>query len=180
MKRMNAGFLVFPVLHMVTGYCGWGANAIQIRFVTGKSGTTYPPKPDTGIKAWRENSSVIGFVNVVIVVDYTLPYSACSAPSAVSVSENNVSPSKTVAVSWLGAGAGNSNPIAGYQIYRSASPDGAYGLLGTVYTSTTSGSFAVTAPTNNGETYYYKVWFINCLCSTDMLLFSTGHNIHIL
>lgn len=151
----------------ITPYCTWDINTIQIRFRSSTSNTTYPANPPLHETASKTNSSTLNWANVTATVDYTLPYSACTPPSNVTVSSNNVAPGASVNVSWSGAGAGNNNPIAGYQIYRSASPEGAYGLLGTVYTSATSGSFAVTAPINNGETYYYKVLTIASVAGFD-------------
>jgi hypothetical protein len=150
----------------ITGWCNWETNTVELRFRSGTSSTTYPTAPVQGT-ASRTNSSIIGWDNVTIVVDYTLPYSACTPPSNVTVSSNNVAPGANVNVLWSNAGAGNNNPIAGYQIYRSASPDGTYGLLGTVYTWATTGSFAVTASTNNGETYYYRVLTIASVAGFD-------------
>lgn len=92
-----------------------------------------------------------------ITLTYTLNYSACGAPTAVSVNANNVAPVANVTLSWSGAKAGTSNAITGYQIYRATSATGTYLLLTTVNTSATSGSATVAAPTASGSSYYYKV-----------------------
>lgn len=92
-----------------------------------------------------------------ITLTYTLNYSACGAPTAVSVNANNVAPGANVTLSWSGASAGNSNAITGYQIYRATSATGTYSLLTTVNTSATSGSATVAAPASSGSSYYYKV-----------------------
>lgn len=92
-----------------------------------------------------------------LTLNYTLNYSACGAPSAVSVKANNVAPGANVTLSWSGASAGNSNAIKGYQIYRATSAGGSYAHLTTVNTSASSGSVTVSAPTASGSSYYYKV-----------------------
>ena len=83
-------------------------------------------------------------------------YSAVKAPTAVSVSANNVGFGQSVTLSWSGAGAGTNNPITGYEIWRSTSADGTYIRLTSVTTGAASGSVAVTSPGNNSS-YYYKV-----------------------
>lgn len=88
---------------------------------------------------------------------YSIVYSACTPPSTVTTSSSSVSPGEKVTLSWSGATAGNQNAIKGYQIYRSTSKDSGYTLLTTVSSSSTAGSATVTAPTENGVTYYYKV-----------------------
>ena len=61
---------------------------------------------------------------------------ACTAPTQLTLSANNVGFGQTVTLSWTGAQGGAGNPIAGYEVYR----DGA--LLGTV----TQASMAVQSP----------------------------------
>lgn len=66
---------------------------------------------------------------------------ACTAPTQLTLSANNVGFGQTVTLSWTGAQGGAGNPIAGYEVYR----DGA--LLGTV----TQASMAVQSPAQNGS-----------------------------
>ena len=66
---------------------------------------------------------------------------ACTAPTQLTLSANNVGFRQTVTLSWTGAKGGAGNPIAGYEVYR----DGA--LLGTV----TQASMAVQSPAQNGS-----------------------------
>ena len=66
---------------------------------------------------------------------------ACTAPTQLTLSANNVGFGQTVTLSWTGAMPGAGNPIAGYEVYR----DGA--LLGTV----TQASMAVQSPAQNGS-----------------------------
>lgn len=84
-------------------------------------------------------------------------YTACSAPTTVSISATNVAPGASVTLSWSGAGAGTNNAITGYQIYRATSTSGTYSLLTSVTSTSTSGSTTVSAPTSSGSSYYYKV-----------------------
>lgn len=94
---------------------------------------------------------------IKLVIEHEPAYSACSAPTAVSVSKNNVAPGDSVTLSWSGAKAGTGMSISQYQIYRATTPDGTYSLLTTINSTATSGSTTVTAPTANGSSYYYKV-----------------------
>ena len=87
-------------------------------------------------------------------------YTACSAPTSVSLAANNVAPSASVKLSWSGASAGTNNPITGYHIYRATSSDGTYSHVHSVSTTSTSGSYNVTAQSANNSTYYYKVYTI--------------------
>lgn len=84
-------------------------------------------------------------------------YTACTAPTSVSVSGTNVAPGAKMTLKWSGAAAGTNNAIAGYEIYRSTSSGSGYTKLTTVGSTSTSGSTTVTAPTTNGTAYYYKV-----------------------
>ncbi len=111
----------------------------------------------------RTNSGSGNLLNIrdgmsgTLTLNYNLNYTACGAPTAVSVGANNVAPSASVTLSWSGASAGTGNAITGYQIYRATSAAGTYSLLNTVSTSAGSGSVAVAAPTSSGSSYYYKV-----------------------
>lgn len=94
---------------------------------------------------------------ITLVIEHEPAYSACSPPTAVSVSKNNVAPGESVTLSWSGAKAGTGMSISQYQIYRATSAAGTYSLLTTINSTATSGSTSVTAPTANGSSYYYKV-----------------------
>ncbi len=91
-----------------------------------------------------------------LTLNYNLNYTACGAPTAVSVSATNVAPGASITLSWSGATSGTGNAVTGYQIYRSDN-GGAYTLLTSVSTTAGSGSVAVTAPSASGASYYYKV-----------------------
>lgn len=66
---------------------------------------------------------------------------ACTPPTHLTLSANNVGFRQTVTLSWTGAKGGAGNPIAGYEVYR----DGL--SLGTV----TQASMAVQSPAQNGS-----------------------------
>ena len=66
---------------------------------------------------------------------------ACTAPTQLTLSANNVGFGQTATLSWSGAQGGAGNPIAGYEVYR----DGA--LLGTV----TQANMTVQSPAQNGS-----------------------------
>jgi hypothetical protein len=128
--------------------------SFYIRFISGKYNTSYPARPVAPILYNRKlNSSTWRIKDVTLTVDYTLPYSACTAPTSVSVNTNNIAPGATTKLSWSGAGAGTNNAIKEYQVHRSTSSGGSYTHIAT----TTSTSANVTAPTGNGDSYYYKI-----------------------
>lgn len=83
--------------------------------------------------------------------------STCLPPTDIQLSQSSAAPGRTVTLSWSGAERGEDNNIVGYQIYRATSADGEYTLLTSVSSTETSGHVTVTAPTTNGEAYYYKI-----------------------
>lgn len=94
-------------------------------------------------------------------ITYTT-YTACGAPTSVSVSPGIVIPSGTITVSWSGATAGTSNSISSYQIYWLISSNGAapttsnYTGTKNISSTATSGSTTVTL---SNATRGYKVVF---------------------
>ena len=103
---------------------------------------------------------------IEITVTYEYAYTACSAPTSVTVSNSSPLAGESVTLSWSGAKAGDLNPIYSYEVHRATSATGTYSLLATVKTSATSGSTTVTAPSTMGSSYYYKVKTIGTLDST--------------
>lgn len=81
-------------------------------------------------------------------VDYT----ACSAPTSISLNKSIQTPGQNATLSWAGAKAGINLSIGSYEVYRSTSSSGTYSLLGT----TTNTYYNVAAP-SAGSYYYYKV-----------------------
>lgn len=114
---------------------------------------TYKTSKNGYVDDGGSHSSKLQLSNISIVIDYTLPYTACTAPTSVSAANTNVAPGATVRVSWSGASGGTNNPIASYTVYRSED--------GNNWTELQSGVantyLDVTAPTVNGKTYYYAV-----------------------
>lgn len=88
-------------------------------------------------------------------------YTACGAPTTLSLSRSIQIPGQNVTLSWSGATAGTNTTISGYNIYRSTSAGGSYSYLGT----STSTSYTVAAP-SAGTYYYYKI-VTQCAQSTD-------------
>lgn len=98
---------------------------------------------------------------------YTLiHYTACGAPTSISVASNNVAANASVKLSWSGATAGTGVAIKGYAVYRSTSATGTYTKLTTVTTTATSGSVNVKAPSDNGS-YYYKIVTLSSVAGYD-------------
>lgn len=79
-------------------------------------------------------------------------YTACTAPTSLSLSRSIQTPGSNVTLSWSGATAGVNLSISSYNVYRSTSASGSYSYLG----NTTGTSYSVAAP-SAGSYYYYKV-----------------------
>ena len=81
-------------------------------------------------------------------------YGLVTAPTTVKLSSSKHYPNGIVRLEWSGASDGYENPVKGYEIYRSSSPNSGYTLIANVYNGTET---FVTAPAVNGGVYYYKV-----------------------
>lgn len=90
---------------------------------------------------------------ITLTVDYT-GYTACTAPTSVSLSKNTALPSESLTLSWSGAQAGLNNAISKYEVYRAASASGTYTKLAETNASTRT--LTVAAPAAAGS-YHYKV-----------------------
>lgn len=143
-------------------------NAIQ-KYKVYRNGSLYQdnvassplsvPRPDSG-QAYTYSVEPVGLYSSGAAVNApaVYGYAACSAPTALSFSANNLIPGGKANLQFSGAvGGGQYNPITGYDIYRSDTAGGEYSLLGSVVSSATSGSLEVTAKSNNGGAFYYKV-----------------------
>ncbi|NLI20916.1 MAG: hypothetical protein GX418_05135 [Clostridiales bacterium] len=90
-----------------------------------------------------------------LTLNYQLNSTACTAPTACSVSSTLAE--GNVTLSWSGAAGGTSNAISSYEIQYSESSDnatwGAWTALTTVTTTTTSGSASVAPSSTRG---YYR------------------------
>lgn len=126
--------------------------------ITGSS-LTVPSHSSSGSSYYYSVQPIGSYSNGSAVNSPTVySYVACTAPTNLSVSANNVAPSASVTLSWSGAGGGGSyNTITGYLIYRSTAYNGTYSHIATVDSTSTSGSATVTAPSGNGSSYYYKI-----------------------
>ncbi len=136
----------------------YGSNPLNVRIRGAGKGSS---SSDGNVMSLRVNALI------TVTINWEYSYTACGAPTAVSVSATNVAPGAAVTLSWSGASAGISNGISGYQIYRSDSAGGSYSYIATVYTSAGSGSTTVTAPTGNGSSYYYKVLTLGSVAGYD-------------
>ena len=58
-----------------------------------------------------DRSSTLSFSDVTLTIDYSLPYTKCTAPTTVTVSPTSTGKSKTASLSWSGAGGGTNNDI---------------------------------------------------------------------
>lgn len=111
----------------------------------------------------KRHDSALQLKNISIVIDYTLPYTACTPPTSVSAGSSDYAPGATVRVSWSGAGAGRNNPIASYVVYRSSDNSNWSELQAGI----TNEYLDVTAPTENGAVYYYKVKAVGTVSGYD-------------
>lgn len=142
----------------VSGTGGGKSFSVDLSpYITGNmTATLYFYKSANG----SSSQSNVYFSNISITVNYTIPYTNPTAPTSVTISPTTAAPGGSATLSWSGASAGNSNPIAGYHIYRADSADGTYSHTYSVITTSTSGSITVTAPSTNGSSYYFKVYTI--------------------
>lgn len=95
-------------------------------------------------------------------------YSNPSAPNSVKANGSDaitVDAGSSVTLSWGNGSAGSGNAIAGYQIYRSTSPNGPYSAVGGIVSGT---SATVAAPSSMGQTYYYKVVTVGAYSSSGL------------
>ena len=114
------------------------------------------------------NGDALYFTSSKSTYEYGKPifYTACGAPTSISVASNNVAANASVKLSWSGATAGTGLSIKGYDVYRSTSATGTYTKLTTVTTTATSGSVNVIAPSDNGS-YYYKIVTLSSVAGYD-------------
>lgn len=105
------------------------------------------------------------FLGVTLTVNYTLPYSAVTAPTTVKLSVQNPKRGQKTTLSWSGAKAGTNNAITGYEVYRSTSKTGTYTKIASVGKSVTS--YAVTAPSGSDVTWYFKIKTLGTVSGYD-------------
>lgn len=105
------------------------------------------------------------FIGITLTITYTLPYTAVTAPTTVSLSVPNTHPGQTTVLSWSGAKAGTNNAITGYEVHRSTTTKtGTYTRIATTDASTKK--YTITAPSSN-VTYYYKVKTLGTVSGYD-------------
>lgn len=122
------------------------------------NGTLVPPANVGGGSqgAYWNGSGAVSATNITLTIDYNA-YSVPTPPTNLSVSPNNVAPGASATLSWSGAASGTNNAITGYEIYRSTNLAEGYILLTSVASTATSGSTSITAPSVDGESYYYRI-----------------------
>ena len=109
-----------------------------------------------------------GYGTSTVQMSCTVPkleYTACGAPTSVTIGSSLAKPSTAVTLSWSGATAGTSNPITGYNVYRSTSADGTYSKLNS--DKITDTSYDITSHATRGKSYYYKVQTIGTVSNYD-------------
>lgn len=139
-----------------------GDNTVTLVFQSAKDNTNYPVEPPASGESSRVNIGSMNWNNPRVVINYTLPYSKCTAPTSITVAANNVAPNSTVKLSWSGATAGTNNPIKHYEVFRSTTSGSGYTSL----TTTTATSLNVTSPATNSS-YYYKIKTIGTVSGYD-------------
>lgn len=141
-----------------------GTSASNKILASGSTGTMYVDITRNGGSGTGNCALFKSDITVTIYYEYA--YTACSAPTSVTVSNSTPLPDANVTLKWSGAAAGTLNPITKYEIYRATSAAGTYSLLETIITTSTSGSTTVTAPSTMGSSYFYKVKTIGTLDSS--------------
>jgi hypothetical protein len=135
---------------------GGAAVTVSSATITGTgfslSGATFPLTLNSGqsaVLSVQFDPSASG----AVAGQLTIKSNSSSSTTVVSLSGTGVAVSYTVDLSWS-APASSSDPVAGYNIYRSPSGSSTYQLLGSV--STTQLAFTDDGVTN-GQTYDYMV-----------------------
>lgn len=92
---------------------------------------------------------------------------AATAPTGIYASNTSPEPGTTITIGWSGAAAGVSNPITGYELWRSTSRNGTYTKVKSVSSTATSASTTYTSSLEIGETMYFKVKTIGTTSGYD-------------
>ena len=80
-------------------------------------------------------------------------YTACSAPTTVTLSRAIANPGAESVLSWSGALGGTNTSVASYEVWCATSADGDYSLLAAV----PGASVVVAAHATQGSSYFYRV-----------------------
>ena len=163
----------------ITGYEIWRATSADGTYSRLTSVTTSATSSSVSVTSPASNGSYYykvktlgtksGFADSGLSVHYatlTSNVTAVGAPTAISLSANNVGFGASVTLSWSGGAHGTNNNVKGYEVHRATSAGGTYSRLTSVATSAGSGSVAVTSPGNNSS-YYYKVKTIGTVSGHD-------------
>lgn len=113
----------------------------------------------SSIALYRVNSASsqiapIAGSTVTLTITYEPLYTACTAPTSVTLDTPTPRPYTTAQLSWSGAKAGVGNAIASYEIWHATAANGTYTLLQSGVTGT---SETILVSAANGSTYFYKI-----------------------
>ncbi|MBQ9263745.1 MAG: hypothetical protein IJ189_05980 [Clostridia bacterium] len=110
---------------------------------------------------------------IQLIINYALPYTACSAPTSITLNKTEATPGETLRLSWSGAKAGSNVPITGYEVYRAGSESGSYALL----SRTAELYMDVLSPDVPGS-YFFKVKTLGNRTGYDSALSSTSASVN--
>ena len=145
---ISAGVRYKDVKTSVQALITAGTKTLSIEYRFGATDLT-PTGAGTGTK-----TATMTFASNSLAIDYTPPYTKCTAPTAISVSPSSTGKSKTASLSWSGAGNGTNNTVNGYDVYSSTtSSSSGFTLL----SSPTASPINVTSSATNGGVIYYKI-----------------------
>lgn len=105
---------------------------------------------------YSQGPDYLGFTGVTLNINWAIRYTACSAPTSLSLSETRGKPDTSLTLSWSGAKAGTQNSINGYDIQCSENGEGWWDY-GSVSTSSTSGSYTVYFHATRGGNRRWRV-----------------------
>lgn len=128
-----------------------------LKSTTGLSTTvTSPAANGTDSYKVMAMGAVSGYNSPLSTATATLAtqFTAPSAPSSLTLSYNNVYPSRSVTLSWGASSSGTNNPFLTYQIQRADTVGGTRTVL---VASQTATSLAVTAKSTNGSYFYWVI-----------------------
>lgn len=104
------------------------------------------------------NRSATVTVSGTPVIEYTITYTNCGAPTSVSASDAIQKPSSTVNIIWSGAEAGNNMTIQNYTVYwKIGEAPTTSSYTGSAISTSSPYSFTVPSNATRGSTYYFKI-----------------------
>ncbi len=144
----------------ITSLMSAGSNVITLKFRSAKNNTSYPSEPPiSGPPNTKTNIGSLSFNDISIIINYTLPFSACTPPSSASLSaalsEGNLD------LSFSGAAGGTNNAITDLEVQYAESDDnvnwGDWVAYATIPTGSGSGSISVAPSSTRGKYRKFQV-----------------------